>query len=156
MKSQELVILVHYDDEITRDYVSTEISKYGLVQAVPDKNLRVLVDPVLIAVIVGSVFAAAHFVMSIIERIRGGMVLDLTGDKPEIRSDRDIPLGWLIIIAKDGKVELKKEELPAGGLQQVIEKLFAMGTDITKAAIEAAVKSVKTGEEKKEPAEGQD
>jgi hypothetical protein len=146
MTEQELAVKIQFDDDVTEEYVLTlaELPKYGVQPAPSDDEFGEqglgLIGAV---VILGLAHGLAHLVMSIVEKVRGGVVIDLTGDIPDIRSDRDLPRGWMVVLTKDGIVELKKEDLPPDGLERVVTIFLKLGKDAMVATVEAAVKAVK-------------
>lgn len=152
MAKQELEIRVQLSDEVTADYLSAEIPKHNLQPAASDEFGDLAIDPLTAMVVVGGVTALAHLIVSLIDRWRGGTVVDLTGDKPDVRRDNALPLGWMLILAKDGEVKLETKDLPRDGLERIVEKVLQLGKDVGTAAIETAVKAAKSGAERAETA----
>ena len=144
MAEQELEVRVHPGDEVTADYLSAELPKYGLQRPSPDDFGEQAFDPVTAMIVVGGVTALAHLVVSLIDRWQRGTIVDLTGDTPDVPRDNDLPLGWMLILAKDGEVKIETKEIPRDGLERIVEKVLQFGKDVGTAAIEAAVKAAKT------------
>jgi hypothetical protein len=137
MKDKELKVQVHLDDELTQEYISSELLTHELRQSDPDEFGSQAIDPLSISLIIGSAYALALLVVSIYERLRGGVVVDLTGIYPDIYRDHDIPHGWMIVIAKDGKVELEAKDIPRDSLERIVEKVIELGVGTAKSAVEA-------------------
>ncbi len=142
MPEQELEITIHVDDDVTADYLLAELPKYGLQTAPPDEFGELELTLVAAVVIMGLANGLALIIMSILGRVQGGTVVDLTGERPDVRGDRDVPRGWMIILTKDGQVELKTEDLPPDALERVATKFLEIGKDATVATIQATVKAV--------------
>ena len=147
MAEQKLEVRVHPGDEVTADYISAELPKYGLQRPPPEDFGEQAFDPVTAMVVVGGVTALAHLVVSLIDRWRGGTVVDLTGDRPDVHRENDLPLGWMLVLAKDGEVKLETKDIPRDGLERIVEKVLQLGKDVGTAAVEAAVKAAKADAE---------
>jgi len=153
MAQQELEIVVHYSNEVTEDYLSSEITKHNLKESAPGEIGDLVFDPLTAMVVVGGVTSLAHLIVSLIDRWRGGTVVDQTGGKPDVRRDNNLPLGWMLILAKDGEVRLEAKDIPRDGLERIVEKVLQLGKDAGTAAIEAAVNAAKSIAERTRTAE---
>ena len=94
-----------------------------------------------------AVAAIAKITLDIIDRTRGGQVIDLTGEIPQFRRDRGLLYGLVTILLKDGKVSIEVHQ-PRDALNDLIEALAKIVVDLGKAGIEAATTAVEkvTGE----------
>jgi hypothetical protein len=56
--------------------------------------------------IAGGALLIAKFVLDLIERFRGGIVIDLRSNgKGSIKRDKAVPAGWAVVLTEDGQVE---------------------------------------------------
>jgi hypothetical protein len=147
MTEQQREITIHFEDREAADRLLEELPRFGVTLARPDDVGEDELTLLAAAVLVGTVGGLVHVVIEFWKKVRGGTVIDLTGEKPDIRSDADVPRGWLIIIAKDGKVELKKEDLPPDALERLVTDLLDHGKSLSTAAIELLKKSAESGGE---------
>lgn len=76
-------------------------------------------------VIAGTAFII-KVVRELVETLRqeGGAVIDLRGDKPVISNDPNLPDDSILIIAKDGTVELKVEQSAFQTLMEILKALL--------------------------------
>ncbi|HSH81162.1 MAG TPA: hypothetical protein VLA19_21720 [Herpetosiphonaceae bacterium] len=149
MDEREFEIGIQVDEDVTEDYLSETITSRGLSDTTPNN----LTDPVTLTIVVaGGAFALAGLVVSLIDRYRGGVVIDRTKDPLDIRRDRDLPFGFLVIQAKDGQVTVETRETPPDTLERIVAKLVGAGKDIGTAAVQGIIETAKPNSESAEPA----
>jgi hypothetical protein len=109
------------------DYARQVAAEHGVTLETEDG----FVDPVTIGLaLMGGAMAVAA-VHEIIERHRGGQIIDLQpGADPIARRDNKLQYGLVILIAADGQVELKTYE-GKGMFQQVVDSLANMIPSLT-------------------------
>jgi hypothetical protein len=99
-------------------------------------------DPLSAVLIAGGVLAIAKFVIDIIDRLKGGVIIDQTQPGPVIvKRDGNVPYGWAVVIAKGGAVSIEVRDAPKDAaerlLSQIIEGVFENAAEVAKAAGEA-------------------
>lgn len=144
MAYKELSIVIHLSDQVTPEFVTEEISRHDLKQVPPDEFGEQALDPITAVIVIGGVYAITHLIMSVMDRYKGGTVINLAEPQPTVRRGQEIPLGWLVVIGKDGKVSLETGEIPQDGLERIVENIFGLGKDASIAAIELAIEAGKT------------
>jgi hypothetical protein len=140
MIQKETRLVVHCDEEINASYVAEEANRLALRT---DKAAvgELALDPLTVAVVVGATYAVTHLIVLIIDRWRGGTVLDLGIKPPAIRRDRSVPVGVFVVVGADGEVEIHAKDLPKDGLERIVEKLLSLGELATKETVQSIVKS---------------
>ena len=100
-------------------------------------------DPLTAILVAGGALLVATFVVELIDKARGGMIIDLDPDAEHLaRRDRSVPAGWVVIVDADGKsVKIETHDAPKGVSERLLERIidgtFKTATDIAKAATEA-------------------
>ena len=94
---------VALDESVTAGYVAAEMPKHGVQRAPRDDFGENELTLAVVAVVIGSAVGLAPLILGIVKKVQGGVALDLTGDAPVVRHDRAVPLGWMLVIAKDGR-----------------------------------------------------
>jgi hypothetical protein len=101
-----------------------------------------VVEPMTAILVAGGALLVAKFVVDLIDRLRGGLVIDLrSGTRREIRRDRGVPYGWVTIITADGTVKVETHDAPRDAaerlLNQILSGALTTPTQIANAASEA-------------------
>lgn len=99
-------------------------------------------EPVTAVLVAGAAVLVAKFVTDWWERRKGGLVLDQRPGKPEIRRDKALPWGYVVIYPTDGAVvRIETRDAPKDALQQLLESIvggvLGNSDDITAAAVKA-------------------
>jgi hypothetical protein len=87
----------------------------------------------------GGALLAAKFVVDLVDRLRGGIVIDARPDATElVRRNRDVPYGWALVLAADGSVSINVHDSPKDAserlIQAIIDGVFKTAEDVTKEA----------------------
>jgi hypothetical protein len=85
--------------------------------------------------------ALARISFDIINKLRGGQLIDLTGDIPVFKRDRDLDYGLVVLRLKDGEVKVEVHQ-PNDALKDLLAELTKIITELGKAGIEAAKAAV--------------
>lgn len=99
-----------------------------------------VVEPVTAILVGGGIVLTVKFVADLIDRFRGGVVVDLRPDAQYfVRRDRSVPYGWAVIVAADGKsvrIETRDAPVDAGErlLKAIIDGTLKTSEEIAKAA----------------------
>lgn len=81
--------------------------------------------------------ASVGTVLYMLERHRGGQIIDLRGDSPELRRSKDLVFGLVVIFLRDGTVKVEVHE-PRGLAGQSIDALKGIVVDLAKQPLESA------------------
>lgn len=141
MNQNEIRLAIHCDEEINPSFVDTEASRLSLKTDKIDIG-ELGIDPIAVTMIIGGTYAVTHLIISVIEKWRGGTMLDLSVKPISIRRVRSLAAGVFIIIGSDSEVEIKVKDLPKDGLERVVEKLLSLGEVATKETIKHILKSI--------------
>lgn len=99
-----------------------------------------LADPFSWILIGGAVLATATFIRDLVERSRGGLVIDLgRGGSERTRRQREVPFGWVLIFSPDGKeVSIEVHDAPKDTTERLLSEIVSGGyktaVDIAEAA----------------------
>jgi hypothetical protein len=102
------------------------------------------VEPVTAVLLAAGVAAVAKFVLDWWERRKGGLVIDQReGAEDEIRRDRGVPFGYVLVFPADGgNVKIETVDLPKDAIHQLLETViggaFTTVADLAEAATKAA------------------
>jgi len=102
-----------------------------------------ILDPFTAILVAGGVIAISKFVVDLIDKMRGGVTIDLTPTATYfVRRERAVPYGWAIIKAADGKsVSIETHDAPKDAserlLHDIIDGVLKNSGDIAKAATAA-------------------
>src|SRR5262249_37062683 len=105
-------------------------------------------------VLTGAGIMAAHFIVDLIEKRRGGLVIDLKpGAKNLVRRDRSVPFGWAVIRSADGvNVKIETHDAPKDASERLVGQIIDGVVKDSKAIVEAAEKLLGPGKVKVEAA----
>jgi len=102
-----------------------------------------VVEPFTAILVAGGVVLTVKFVADLIDRFRGGVVVDMRPDAEYFaRRDRSLPYGWAVIIAADGKtVKIETRDAPVDAaerlLKAIVDGTLKTSQEIAKAAKDA-------------------
>ena len=120
-------------EQVERQELEVDVEELQLIQTAvesePDASLEVLgegegIDPITIIAIVGGASFVGGTVSYILDRRKGGQVIDLRegADEREYRS-KNVKYGLVVVYAADGKVTVDVHE-PRGFFGQVIKDVI--------------------------------
>lgn len=138
-------------NENTEIRIVLEEDELGYAQAAARKwkvDLEIVaepqvIEPVTAILVAGGALLVGKFVVDLIDRLRGGVLIDLRPDaKDFIKRRRGVPYGWALIRSADGKeVKIETHDAPKDAaerlLGQIIEGVLKSATEIAKVAREA-------------------
>lgn len=137
--AQEIVVI----DSEDREYFEQIAAENGV--SLEEIDQSGFIDPITVSFIIIGAAAAISLVQYLIDKRKGGMVLDSRpgAPRPMYRS-KDVDYGLVVIYAVDGKVDVQVKE-PRGLFGQVIDaltsiiskKIGASAGDLAKAADKA-------------------
>ena len=88
------------------------------------------VDPITLAVIVGSAMVLEKLIMRFRNELRGGVVLDLSKKPIELSRNADVPHGIYVIIAADGQeVKILSKDEPKDSIERMVEGILSLAVD---------------------------
>jgi hypothetical protein len=128
-----------YEEDLA---AAQELARSGRVELQIEPQAEIL-DPLTYILIGAGLVAAVKFTIDLVERIKGGVVIDLQPSaKSVIRRDRAIPYGWAVVMAADGKsVKIETHDAPKDAaerlLEDIINGVFKNSDGIAKAAKDA-------------------
>jgi len=103
------------------------------------------IAPILAVILVGSGIAVVGAVAAWVRnRGKHGMIVDLRPDVPKddlVRTDPDIPFGLIIVLLKDGKVEVQAKN-PANDLVDLAKTIFEKLTEGVTKPLDTAAKAI--------------
>lgn len=138
----ELSFVVVSDDEAD---LLAEAELSGLTPAAGAGEITDLaVDPLTAALVVGGALVVGRFVVGVIDRWRGGVLIDRTQDPARVSRTRDLPQGYVVILAPEGtSIEVKDE--PKDAIERIAVAVLALPVTATVDAIKAAIAAAKAG-----------
>ena len=106
------------------------------LQIEPRPQILPAVAAVLVA---GGVLAVGKFIVDLIDKLRGGVVIDLRPDATNFVSrSRDVPYGWAVVRAADGTVQINVHDAPKDAserlLGMIIDGVIKSAADVAKEA----------------------
>jgi hypothetical protein len=116
MEQNQITLLLDSEDV----GVAQELGQKSEVdlQTQPKKEL---VDGLSAVLIAGGVLAIAKFVFDFIDRIRGGVVIQIESDgKVSIRRDKALPLGWAAVETARGTVSIEVHDMSKDSAERVL------------------------------------
>ena len=113
------------------------------------------VDPVTAVLIGGGALLLGKFVVDLIEQIKGGVLVDLRpGAKALVTRTKEMPYGWVTVIARDGTVKIEVRDAPKDASERLIGQIIEGGLKSAKEVATAAVEALGKGKvstESKDP-----
>jgi hypothetical protein len=100
------------------------------------------IDPVSIILVAGGVWAIGVFVVELLDRRHGGIIIDLRPSAQQlVRRDRSVPYGWALVIAVDGTVSINVHDAPKSASErligEIIQGVLKSASDVAAAAAKA-------------------
>jgi hypothetical protein len=101
-----------------------------------------IIPAIAVVLVAGGALLVGKFVVDLIDRLRGGVVIDLRPDATNFVSrNRDVPYGWAVVRAAGGTVSINVHDAP----KDASERLLGMIIDgVIKSAGEVAEEAVKS------------
>jgi hypothetical protein len=88
-------------------------------------------DPVTGSLVIVGLLAGGKLVIRLWREFNGGTVIDLTGSPTKISRSRALDYGYLVIIAKDGKVTIEAKDEPEDALERIVKAALQLGVTAT-------------------------
>lgn len=121
------------------DYLDS-IAEQHDVEVVEERGF---LDPLSVTVLLFGGSAAVGVVAELVERHKGGVVLDLqSSPRKEPYRSKGLPYGIIMIIADDGQVQIEVRE-PKGMFGQVLDAVSQATVDLGKATIDRLLAPVR-------------
>jgi hypothetical protein len=98
-----------------------------------------LIPAVVAVLIAGGALAVAHFVVDLVDRLHGGIIIDLRPNAEAfVTRNRDVPYGWAVVRAADGTVSINVHDAPKDATERlitsIVNNVFDSATELAKAA----------------------
>lgn len=139
----DLSVIVRSDEE--DDDLLTVASDFDLRRAEDEEAEDLGLDPLTMVVLVGAALAFGKFIVSVLDRRRGGMRIDLGTVPPSVERSKGVPFGVIVILTVDGNVEIKAVDEPKDALERMITETIRLPVTITAAAVKSALDAAKGG-----------
>jgi hypothetical protein len=112
-----------------------------------------ILDPISIILIGGGVIAVTKFTTDLIDKYRGGIIVDVRPSAAHLVSrDKSVPFGWALVIAADGKINIDVKDAPKDALERWVSDIIQ---GVLKNAKDVAASAGKAfGDDKVKPASG--
>jgi hypothetical protein len=137
----DLRVIIRSDEE--DDDLLTVASDFDL-RTVEDEEAEDLgLDPVSMALLVGAALAFGKFIVSVLDRRRGGMRIDLGTVPPSVERSKGVPFGFIVIFTADGKVEIKAADEPKDALERMITEAIKLPATVTAATVKGVLEAAK-------------
>jgi hypothetical protein len=91
-----------------------------------------LLDPLSWILIGGAGAFLLKFLVDLLDRLKGGVIIDLREKPLVIRRDRDLPFGWAAVITSDGRVKIDVHDAPKDAEERLLEKFIEGAFDSAK------------------------
>jgi hypothetical protein len=120
--------------------VQTLARKAGLDAQVEPKPQ--IVDPFSWILIGGAALATAAFIRDLVERSKGGLVIDLSASgSQKVRRNKEVPAGSVVIFSSDGKdVRIEIHDAPKDATERLLSEIVSGGYKTAKEIADAARK----------------
>lgn len=139
--TERLRLRVDDDDDLAAAYAASEGTDVEVreVTAEPSGGLEQQIEPVTAVLIGAGVVAATKMLMDWWDRRRGGLVIDLRPDEPDMfYRDPDIAYGYVVTIpAEGGTVTVDVKNLPDAAEKWVSDVVTSAFTTASEAAAAA-------------------
>jgi hypothetical protein len=138
MAEEKSIRIVLEPEELQQAEEAARTARVDL-QTEPSPEIIPVVAVVLVA---GGALLVGKFVVDLIDRLRGGVVIDLRPDaKDFIRRNREVPYGWAVVRAADGSVSINVHDAPKDAserlLGMIIDGVIKSAADVAKEAAKA-------------------
>jgi hypothetical protein len=89
-----------------------------------------VIDPITAVLIGGGVLMVAKFVFDVFDKLKGGVVVDLRQQPLAIKRNKQLPAGWVLVLAADGTVSIETHDAPKDTSERLLAGLIegALGT----------------------------
>jgi len=116
MEQIEITLLLDSEGAVVAQELG-QTSKVDL-KTEPKKEL---IDGISAVLIAGGVLAIGKFVFDFIDRIRGGVVIEVGSDgKVSVRRDKALPLGWAVVETASGTVSIEVHDAPKDSAERIL------------------------------------
>lgn len=134
---------LRFDDAAELDELKQLASSVGLSAQEGSEDSGELssdIEPVTMLLIGGGVLAAAKFLTDWLDKRQGGMVVDQRpGADNEVRRDKGVPAGYVVVFPKDGgKAQISIHDQPKDAVERLLADIvsgaFSTSAELAKAA----------------------
>jgi hypothetical protein len=87
-------------------------------------------DPATAIVLAGAAVFVARFVISVLERRRGGIRIDLGTQPHTVERIRDIPYGTVVILTADDDVRIQTIDEPKEVVERILTSILTLPRDV--------------------------
>lgn len=109
-----------------------------------------IADPFTWILIGGAALATAVFIRDLVERAKGGVVINLNATgSAKIDRNKQVPYGWVLIVSPDGKdVSIEVHDAPKDTTERLLSEIISGGYKTAADIIEEARKVLPAGKVK--------
>jgi hypothetical protein len=102
-----------------------------------------IVDPFTAVLIGGAALLIGKFVVDLMDKIKGGVLIDLRPDaKALLTRTKEIPYGWVTVIAPDSTVKIEVRDAPKDASERLLSQIIGGALKTAKEVVTAAVKEL--------------
>jgi hypothetical protein len=120
-----VAIAVPPDDLVA---IGQSAAKHGVIQeAVDESTAEQLEIGILAAVLlIGVGLAVSRVIVDLWERWRGGLEIDLTKQPTKISRNHEIPMGYIVTLMANGKVQIEVKDEPKDSIERLTEAILKL------------------------------
>jgi hypothetical protein len=138
---------------VTRDEASDVRSIAGAEGIEIQETQTEGLDPVTIVLLIGAASAIVKVVTDVIDRWRGGLVIDLRPDADKgISRDREVPYGYVVVRAEDGTATVDVKDAPKDALERWVSLIIEKAMGSVEAVADSAREALGGDKVESEPA----
>ncbi|RZT17478.1 hypothetical protein EV649_5024 [Kribbella sp. VKM Ac-2569] len=124
----DLRVVVMGGDEPTE--LLEDAAESGLRRVTSTGGGELALDPATAIILTGAAVFGARFVISVLERRKGGMRIDLGTQPHTVERIRDIPYGTVVILTADDDVRIQTIDEPKEVVERILTSILTLPRDV--------------------------
>jgi hypothetical protein len=137
----DLRVIVRSDD--AEDELLTVVSEFQLHEAEDEEAGELGLDPITMVVLVGAGLSFGKFIISVLDKRKGGMYIDLGTAPPTVERSKEVPFGVIVILTVDGNVEIRTLDEPKDALERMITEAINLPATVTRSVVKETLDTAK-------------
>jgi hypothetical protein len=116
--------------------------KSDLRQVTGGSDGELALDPLTVLALTGAAVFVGRFVISVIERRKGGIRIDLGTQPRSVERVKDLPYGVVVIMTADADVRIQTVDEPREVVERILASILTMPRDAGAQEVEAVASQI--------------
>jgi hypothetical protein len=129
------ISFVVIDDEIDDLVIDAEGVGLRRIEPTDETTAGLDLDPLTTALLIGAGVLAARFVVTVWDKYKGGVRIDLGTEPPVVERVKEVPYGMVVVFTKDDEVRIETHDEPKEVVERILTAIFSLPKEATPADV---------------------